>query len=307
MIPTLVTAKVTPDLDGIACMLAYADLLTRTGHQAQAKIFGHLQTESEYFVIHHAIKLTSFPNTAAENWPQVILVDSSSMKSMPSVVKAKNIVEIIDHRDNHEPEKEFSNATIQNELIGAAATLIVERFQQANLLPRPDHAKLLYGAIYHNTSNFTASNTSPRDTAAAKFLEKNFNLSPAIATAMFDYITAKSKSNLAQLLTEDAKFFEVAGQRVCGYQLTLCSFNPSEFQSEITETIKELDTREHCVWSFLGVVDINSKQTFVYATSPKSEAILSQALGLKFTNGWGVLPKVFLRKQILVKLKALHP
>lgn len=57
----LVTAKVNPDIDGTACILAYADFLTRTGRSADGIIFGSLQSEAAYFVERQNVFLPTSP------------------------------------------------------------------------------------------------------------------------------------------------------------------------------------------------------------------------------------------------------
>ena len=39
---TIVTGCEGPDLDGIACMVAYSELLNKTGIQSEARYFGNL-------------------------------------------------------------------------------------------------------------------------------------------------------------------------------------------------------------------------------------------------------------------------
>lgn len=53
MKPILVTAKINPDLDGVACALAYAELLNLEGKVAEGIIFGSPQSEVSYFIDQH--------------------------------------------------------------------------------------------------------------------------------------------------------------------------------------------------------------------------------------------------------------
>lgn len=65
-------------------------------------------------------------------------------------------------------EVDFPQSRVQNELIGAAATLIVEKFRQQDLLPQPQQAQLPYGSIFENTLNFLAINAHQRDHQAVE-------------------------------------------------------------------------------------------------------------------------------------------
>lgn len=300
----LVTAKVYPDLDGTACALAYADLLNQSGQEAQALLFGGLQAETLYFVEKHGIQIPIGPDDGKGSWEGFVLVDASSMRGMPKVVSADKVVEIIDHREG-EPEKQFPQAKIQNELVGAAATLVVERFQKEDKFPQPDHAKLLYGAISYNTLNFTTTNTTVRDHLAKDFLEERFGLSPKISKAMFIFAAQKILEDLYQAILEDGKSY---GEKtdVAFYQLVFWEWGKkiAKRKREIEEAVRRVDDELGCQWSFLNIKDVKNKRSILYAPGEKAQAFLKEALDQKinFGEGWAVVPGTILRKQLAPKL-----
>jgi inorganic pyrophosphatase/exopolyphosphatase len=108
----LVTAKADPDLDGTACMLAYADLLNQSGQTAEGIPFGSLSIETQFFTSSQDVSISTRLNDGTGDWDKFILVDASSMAGMPKVVKSENVIEVIDHRPGT-PEVEFPNAKIQ--------------------------------------------------------------------------------------------------------------------------------------------------------------------------------------------------
>lgn len=294
----LVTAKVNPDLDGTSCTLAYSDLLNQMGNAAEGIISGSPQSEVKYFVEKHNIQIPTRPDEESKNWNDFILVDASSMKGMPKVVLANKVIELIDHRTG-EPEKEFPNAKIQNELIGAAATIVVERFIKADKNIQPDHAKLLYGAIYHNTLNFIATNASQRDRDAAKYLEINFNLNESIVREMFDFATREVESDVKTALENDAKEFGT-GWKIGAYQLVVWGKEVMANKELVETSVNDLKIKMGADWSFVNIIDLESKQSNIF-TSAEGEQVLSKALGVSFENGWTVLPAI-LRKQIMPKV-----
>lgn len=295
----LVTAKVNPDLDGVACTLAYADLLNRTGRPAIGLVFGHPQSEVEFFIKEQGIVI---PITdKKDQYEGFILVDASSMKGMPEVVEKDKVVEIIDHRAG-EPEKEFPQSKIQNDLIGAAATIIVERFQQSGLHPQPDHAKLLYGAIFHNTLNLTSSNTSDRDKAAIEYLELQFNLDPKLPSDMFRFSTNLIYSDLGQAINDDAKEFAAYNTKIGCYQLVLWEFSPGEWSSKISQSVGEADQKMGCSWSLLNVIDIKTNQSYIFCQFPIGQQIISRSFNLKFQDDWATMCPALLRKQIMPRI-----
>ena len=214
----LVTPKIHPDLDGTSCALAYAHFLREQGIDAEGIIFGSPQSEVNYFIEQHGIGIPMREENAVGEWSNFVLVDASSMKGMPQPVIAENVIEIIDHRAGGEPEKEFPNAKIQNELVGAAATLVTERYMQAGIKPLREHALLLYGAIHHNSLNFLATNTSQRDHDAVHFLEQEYGFEKKIVEEMFWYATQKILDNPAKAIEDDGKEFG-KGYTIGAYQL----------------------------------------------------------------------------------------
>lgn len=294
----LVTAKVNPDLDGVACTLAYADLLNKTGREAQGLISGDPQSEVQYFVENHGL-IT--PSGYLKNWDQFVLVDASSMKGMPNVVVADKVVEIIDHREST-PEKEFHYAKVQNELIGAAATLVVERFRQVNLKPESDHAKFLYGAIYHNTLNFIATNATERDKKAANFLAENFGLSENLISDMFAFVTKQIRKDVVGAIQKDAKEFG-KGYKQRAYQLIGYDLNLGSKWRQIEIAVANLDKSLGVEWSLLNIVDLKTKTSTIYVSKMDKLALMEKALGYRFANQWTTLPAALLRKQIVPKIQ----
>lgn len=293
----LVTPKVTPDLDGVSCALAYAHLL---GSSAEGIITGNPQSEVQYFITQHGIIVPTRSDDPVGPWTKFILVDASSMKGMPKAVKADQVIEVIDHREAN-PVTEFPHAKIQNDLIGAAATLVVERFIQASQKPLPEHARLLYGAIFHNTLDLLASNTDPRDKAAIKYLEENYGLHHQIIADMFAFSTKSIFANIRKALMEDFKTF---GPYVfC--QLIVWGGDFRAREEEVCSTLQELRQKGDSKWSILSTIDLEKRQNVFYADSPEARAILEQTLGIKFDGNWAILSQVLLRKQIYPKIDAV--
>jgi len=296
----LVTAKVNPDLDGTSCSLAYSDLLKQMGYDAEGVVTGFPQAEVKYFIEKHNIQIPVRPDEYSDKWERFVLVDASSMKGMPKVVVADKVMEIIDHR-LCDPVKEFSKAKIQNELIGAAATIVVERFLEAKKRIRLDYAKLLYGAIYHNTLNFIATNATKRDINAVKYLETTYDLNDTLVREMFDFATREVEDNVQMALENDAKEFEIDNKKIGAYQLIVWGNEIIRDKRAIADSVRRIRRKFQAPWVFLNIVDLDSKKSHIFVDGPEGEKILSKALNIKFDNGWTVLPAI-LRKQIMPKV-----
>ncbi|MDP2630955.1 MAG: DHH family phosphoesterase [Candidatus Uhrbacteria bacterium] len=299
----LVTPKVNPDLDGVACALAYAQLLREQGNDTEGIIFGLPQFEVNYFIEQHGIPIPIREDDAHGEWSNFVLVDASSMKGMPKQVIAEKVIEIIDHRAGS-PEKDFPNAIIQNELIGAAATLITERYMKAGMMPLPEHAVLLYGAIYHNTLNFITSNTSERDRAAARYLEREYAIDPSIIHDMFLYATRETENDVYRALEQDAKEFGSGGYTIWAFQLQVWGDAIMAQKEKIEESVRELTKKMGCDWAYLNIINLENSTSAIFFTDPIGQQIFSKAFERDFSYHWTHLPEIILRKQIMAKLTA---
>ena len=302
----LVTAKIHPDLDGTSCALAYAHFLREQGIDAEGIIFGSPQSEVNYFVEHHGIHIPTQEEDVIGDWSNFILVDASSMKGIPQPVIAEKVIEIIDHRAGGEPEIEFPNAQIQNELVGAAATLVTERYMQARIKPLREHALLLYGAIHHNSLNFLATNTSRRDHDAAHFLEQEYDFDKKIIEKMFQYATQKILDNPAKAIEDDGKEFG-KGYTVGAYQLIVWGDEIVTRKGELQEAVCRISTANEESWAILNIVDVASGKGFVYCTHTEYAQSVAAALGGPLADQWVYLDKALLRKQIMPLISSLIP
>lgn len=298
----LVTAKINPDLDGVACALAYAELLNLTGSTADGMIFGSPQSEVSYFIDQHGIVIPTQADELCIAWNQFVLVDASSMKGMPQPVIPEQVVEIIDHRAGSNPEMEFPNARIQNELVGAAATLVTERFLHTGLVPRREHALLLYGAIHHNSLNFLATNTSSRDHEAVAFLEKKYGFDQKIIEEMFRFSTEAIIQNITLAIENDGKEFG-KGYTIGAYQLIVWGDYIMQNKSALEDAVRAISKGNEEEWAILNIIDVAKGKGFVYVTDSTHVPHVSGALGISFERNWATLEPALLRKQIMPKIQ----
>lgn len=180
--PLLVTSYRDPDLDGVACSVAYAECLRAQGQEAVATILGIPHLEARQVAKRFGIALPSEVDPRA--YEKIVLVDTSVVMDQDAHLPLERVVEIIDHRALHEAEK-FRNAKTQIELVGSAATLVAERFAQANLCPSEASTFLLFGAIASNTINFQAQVTTERDRNMATWLRSLYAIPEDFVEVMF--------------------------------------------------------------------------------------------------------------------------
>ena len=164
----IVTSYENPDTDGCGGALAYAELLRAQGKDAEARFFAAPSLEAQYiFTQLKEIKLIPFSATLDD---EIVLVDASESPYLHFLPTFEKVMEVIDHRKINDVET-FKNAKVQIELVGAADTLVTERFVQAKITPSPEVALFMYSGIVSNTLNFQSPNHTERDVKMAEWLK----------------------------------------------------------------------------------------------------------------------------------------
>src|SRR3989338_3432111 len=219
MNPIFTTSYVDPDLDGVACAVAHAELLNATGKPAEACLLWHPTAEAEFALTTlHISRPTE--RTTFESQETVVILDASEPMQFEGRLLPDQVVEVIDHRKVNEAEK-FLNAKIQIELVGAAATLVAEKFREQNIKPSASTAQLLQAAIISNTQNFQAKTTTHPDHAMMKWLAE---IAPLPVNFTHDMFAAKSDftgDRLEKAMDIETAIFEIAGKRLGVVQLEL--------------------------------------------------------------------------------------
>src|SRR5690554_3128713 len=112
------------DIDVLACIAAYTQLLNLKGHQAQGIITGPWNQTIPRSVRQWPTEIASqfFP---LEEHCHFILVDVSDPKFLEKFVQIGNVIEVYDHHYGHETfwKERLPNSSII-EHVGACATLI---------------------------------------------------------------------------------------------------------------------------------------------------------------------------------------
>ena len=169
----IVTSYIKPDIDGISSMYAYAELLRKIGYDAEYYYEGQARKEVQIVLETYGIKLKTTSQIFSDD--EVILVDTNGLKDLPKAIDANQVKEVIDHHRMSEWLSKQKNIKIQIELIGAAATLVAERFKNDNIDISKEAAILLYNGIISNTMNLKISMTTQKDKEMAHWLKQKYS------------------------------------------------------------------------------------------------------------------------------------
>lgn len=297
----LITAKISPDLDGIACAYAYAKLLNIIDKENEyvAGIYGEAQIEAKYLLNRFNINNGLIYNPEFE-FAKFILVDASELKGMPEVIRVDDVIEAIDHRSINRTSEIFPNAKIQIEEVGAAATLIFEKYKENNLPLDQNSVYLLLGAIYSNTLNFQSDIADQRDRDAVESLKNSgFEIPESLIEDMFKYKSEYISDHLEEVIISDFKAFEngVGVAQLEGFNLVDIV---GDKLIEIKNILRKLKEENNLRYIFLTCADIRNNYNVFVISDEDTKMLLSKSLGLIFNEqGIAKNTKLILRKQIV--------
>ncbi len=300
---TIVTTYTNPDLDGTACAYAYAEFLCHKGEDAIAAIPGIPHQEAQYVLNKFKVKCPENIENTINIDDKIIIVDASDPGGISESVKLEKVVEIIDHRKINESHK-FPNAKIQIELVGAAATLIAEKFYQSNFTISKESASLLYSAIVSNTINFQANVTVDRDRVMVEWLKTKFDLPKDHIHEMFRD-KSQHKDLIKEVFVNDFASFDINGYHLSIAQIEI--INVDEFIKKNIEDLKGnlMKTKDKVGLDifFITCIDLEKAFNTFVAIDIETEKIVENALGVMFSDGIAKRKGILMRKEIIPIIK----
>ncbi len=303
MKPILITCYVNPDIDGVAGAFAYAEFLMNAGKTCEMRVIGEVHEEARYVLDRFNIQRPIvIPNADAYN--EVIIIDASDLHGLEGKIAPEKVIEIIDHRKIHEAEK-FPNAKVQIELVGAAATLIAEKFMEKNIEISKESAILLYAAIISNTLNFKGAVSTDRDMRVSKWLNKTAQLPAPFISELFTAKSDLSGEKLKERIEGDFAWFIFGEKRLGIGQIEMIGGNTliKEREAEILESLETIKKRMNLDYIFLNIIELEELKNILVADDILIKTLLEKILGLTFQGAIAETPSMLMRKQIVPLLK----
>lgn len=296
----LVTCSVHPDLDGFACAVAYSELLNKQGEKAQAGVFGQ-PSEEVNFVLRRFGFDAPKPTEHPEDFENVALVDASLLQGLQEKILPKSVVEIIDHRKVNEAHL-FPRAKVQIELVGAAATLVAERFKQGSIDISEKSAILLHTGIISNTLNFKSNTTTEKDKVMADWLNHKAVLPDNFAKEMFLAKSRLDGTKLQQALHNEFGFFQKDGQgKVVGIaQIEMLGAEQllNSRKQEIFQHLNSLKEEFHVDLIFLSILELEQGFNFFVTQNEQTQRLLELVFRVEFKDGVAKRPGLIMRKEV---------
>ncbi len=300
--PVLITGYVNPDLDAYACAVGYAELWQKMGREAVGGCYGEPLDEVKYVL--SLVGESQVLDYAVENYSAYIVVDTSDPYHLPAGLPTSQVEEVVDHHLYNDLTL-FPNARLDIQAVGAAATLIVERFQNHGHQPSRSTAALLYGAIISNTLNFQAKVSTERDSKAAQWLLPLAELPQDFIHSLFTVKSNVAGDRLLELLRLDMSGSETDGKIYTIGQLEMVGVPEllSTRVAELQQFMAELHDAQHAYVTFLSLSDVELGKTYFITPLPETRQILESTLHIQFKNGIGEYPELILRKEYVPIVK----
>lgn len=305
----IVTSYVNPDLDGVACAIVYARYLT--SEPALARFAGTFNTETTNVM--SQLGLEGAAEASVSETPagadDVVLVDCHHPLQLPRWVRPPAVSMIVDHHPDGDPAA-FPHATIQNESVGAAATLIAEQVLtesggnqggSADISGR--HCALLACAIASNTLEFAAPSTTDRDRLA---YEKLIAATPVdlrlneIITAMRGWRRELLSGSTAAVVARDVKVVDSPPGRVAVAQLEAAGASEILDRRDLREALTDLRNKQDCDFVVLSLVDTDRGTTTLVVPDEKLRSVLLALAPTTVDGDTMLLDYIALRKTHLI-------
>lgn len=303
-LPILVSSYVNPDLDGVAGAIAYAEFLQKRNKNAIPGIIGEPHDEAKYildrFQFAYPLSLLN-----AEAFSKVILVDVSDLNGLEGKIAPERVIEIIDHRKVHEAEK-FPHAKVQIESVGAAATLVAEKFIEQKVEISEKSATLLFAAIASNTLNFKANVTTSRDHEAARWLKQYTNVSENFIQEMFQAKSDLTGDKLSERIKGDFAWFTIGEKQIGISQIEMIGAEGlvNKRGPEIIKTLSEAKKELHLDHVFQSTLELQCGENIFVTEDEEMKKLLNKVFNVQFSGICAKRDGLIMRKEIVPLLKA---
>ncbi len=236
-----------------------------------------------------------------QNRRRVILTDHNHPSQAASGVTESDLLAIIDHH-NLGGLQTLQPLTMQIDPVGCCCTLVAEAYQRAGLIPSPQLAGAMLGAILSDTVQFRSPTTTPRDQAAATWLaELSGKQIDSLARSMFRARLPNPLPPPDWWVGRDWKTYTFSNTSIGIAQIELVDVAQvmppvEDLRRELAHAIK----REELTTAFLMLTDILEQHSVLLAANEAGERIAEKAFGRVFAEHRLVLPGVMSRKKQMV-------
>lgn len=285
------------DIDAYGGMVAYAELLNLQGSPAIAATTAPLNESITPSIRSWPVQIDR--SYTANKDDLYVIIDLSEPKIFDTFVDPTRVVEVIDHHlDCQEYWRSQTKVKAQIEFVGAACTLIYERWRDSGMIDKISQtsARLLIGGILDNTLNFKAAITDSRDRAAYDDLVKYADLPGDWPPSYFLECQQVIEGDVVSALRNDTKHVQYPGlePEVSVAQLVVWDARFALDQLALVTSATPTDQE----W-FINIASISEGKNYIVCEDIAVQKYLSTILDVNFDGKIGVTNRLWLRKEIM--------
>lgn len=294
------------DIDGYGSCIALAELLRLQGEEAIAASRGRMNATIPPLVLEWKVDFKTMQKPVKDDIFTV--VDVSDPNQLDPAVDASHIAEIIDHHPGFEAYWKEQGIQAQLEFVGAACTMVYERWRDAGLLPHMSttSARLLVCGILDNTLNLKASITTQRDKTAYAQLLTQADLPNNWPQQYFRACQETALKDAAKAILNDLKVQEYP---TLAYKVTvgqLALWDAQNFIHSDRETIAAILSQKDLPW-FMNLIDLHTGKNVLMCEDADLKAWLAKTLNTVFEGDIATTDRMWLRKEIMKRSHEQSP
>ncbi len=299
------TGHTYADIDGLACVFAYHELLGKLGIDSLALIKGEwnhsVPREVSGWNLHYEKEYLPMPDD------MVVMMDVSDVGYLQTGLDISKVHELYDHHFGF--EKHWQNLLGDKchiEYVGACATLIIEEWRKR--LPHSamsyESAQLLGWALISNTLNLQSVLVTQRDIAALAIVEPILRDNPDWIAQYFESRDESVNDDPLFAIRWDTKHVRMPNMAEEFDITQLEMWDGYDFiRSHIPMIHERRDTETEVPW-LLSVLSIKENKNYLYTKDRRIQMLLFEKIGTIFEGDLGQTPRLILRKEILRELRA---
>jgi manganese-dependent inorganic pyrophosphatase len=296
----LVFGHKNPDTDTICSAIAYANLKSKLGVNAEPIRLGEINGETQYALDYFQVNVPRLVEKVAQESAQVILVDHNERQQSADDIDEVRILEVIDHH-------RIANFQTSDPLyyraepVGCTATILNKLYKENGVEIKKEIAGLMLSAIISDSLLFKSPTCTEQDIAAAQELAKIAEVdAETYGLNMLKAGADLSDKTIDQLTSLDAKEFEMGNYKVVVAQVNAVDTNDVlSRQKEIEESLlKQISDRQLDLFLFV-VTDILTNDSIGLALGKMTHAV-ETAFNSKLDNNTVLLKGVVSRKKQIV-------
>lgn len=234
-------------------------------------------------------------------------MDTNYLRELSNKIKPENIVEIIDHHNREDWIDNYNHIKVDIELIGAAATLVAERFKNNNVPISRESAILLYYGIISNTMNLKIKLTDEKDIDLSNWLKSQVSeITDEVTKEIFEE-KSEIEDNLREEMEVEFKDQFMSISWSMG-QLEVANVDKflNKYEDKIREILETVSKENNVDYISVNCMDIINGYSVIVAYNESTAQLISDATGIKFNNLKAKVNELVSRKEIVKIIRNIY-